>query len=458
MSEVAAAPPPWREVLRGDQGRLIVGLLLLETLFALHFLTTATVMPAVLADLGGVALYGWAATAASLGQFAAIPIAGAAIDRFGARALLIVIAVVYTAGMLLSATAPTMSVVVVGRFFQGVAAGAGYALSLGTIAKTLPERHRARVLALLATSWMLPGLFGPPIGGLIADTIGWRWAFIVPLPVLVACLVLIFPVLGSFPRDGGASVPIVRPLVLMVSAGAVFAGLTVPSPLTLAMAVAGLVVAIAALAKLVPAGTFRAAPGPPAAATAAFLLSLVFAAADYYLPLLLTRVRGRSLREVSLVIALTPFAWAAGSWWQSRQVPGRRLSTVLEIGVAIVAVGFSLAATALADVPVWIPYAGWVVAAGGMGIAFPIPALAVMGAAEPGREGSDLSPTLLMDMLGVSVGSGLGGAWLAYSDRAGMTLATGIAGSFVVAGVGVALMAVVAPRVTTGDGPRRSRP
>ncbi|HEX6843588.1 MAG TPA: MFS transporter [Actinomycetota bacterium] len=449
----APAPPPWREVFRGTQGRLLVGLLLLETLFALHFLTVATVMPAVLDDLGNIALFGWVAIAGNLGQFAAIPIAGAAVDRRGPRLVLLVIAVLYTAGLLVSALAPTMLVVVAGRFLQGLAAGGGYALSLGTIAKALPERHRARVLALLATSWMLPGLLGPPIGGLLASTVGWRWAFVMPMPVLLVCLVLILPALGEFARDATTQIRLGRPLILMVAAGAFFAALTWPSPGLIAIGAVGLVVSVVALAGLVPPGTFRAARGPAAAAVAAFLLSVTFAAADYYLPLMFTDVLGRTLQEVSLVIAITPFSWAAGSWWQSRQVPGTRLGRLFAIGLVFVGVGFGATAIGLVDsvVPLWVPYAGWIVATVGMGIAFPIPPLSVMATAEAGKEGSDLSPTLLLDMLGVALGAGLGGAWLAFSDRAGLDLAVGIAGSFVVAGVALVLAFVVAPRLPDAD-------
>ena len=56
----AAQPAPWREVFRGRNGRLVVGLLLFETLGAIHLLIVSTVMPAVLSDLGNLTLYGWA--------------------------------------------------------------------------------------------------------------------------------------------------------------------------------------------------------------------------------------------------------------------------------------------------------------------------------------------------------------------------------------------------------------
>ena len=197
---VAPAPPRWRDVFRGPQGRLIIGLLVLETLFALHFLTVATVMPAVLTDLGDISLYGASFWAASLMQLACIPIASGAVDRFGPRRVLVVLAVVYACGLLVAAFAPTMLFVVLGRSLQGIAAGGGYALSIGVVAKQMPEEHRARILALLATTWILPGLLGPGVGAMLVSTVGWRWAFAAPLPVLVICLVMILPALRVVPR------------------------------------------------------------------------------------------------------------------------------------------------------------------------------------------------------------------------------------------------------------------
>ena len=60
--------------------------------------------------------------------------------------------------------APTMFILVVARFVQGIGGGGLYTVSLGTVAKTYPQDIRPRVMALLASMWILPGLVGPPIG------------------------------------------------------------------------------------------------------------------------------------------------------------------------------------------------------------------------------------------------------------------------------------------------------
>ena len=138
-----------------------------------------------------------------------------------------------------------MLVLVFARFVQGIGGGGLYVVSLATVAKTYPDRIRPRVMALLASMWILPGLVGPSVGALIAETIGWRWAFVAPLPLIALAVLMVLPAL----RDVSASeeesrVPVVASLVLMVGAGALLAGLTDLSPWSIPLIAGGLVVTI----------------------------------------------------------------------------------------------------------------------------------------------------------------------------------------------------------------------
>jgi predicted MFS family arabinose efflux permease len=432
MEPTPAGPAPWREVFRGARGRLVAGLVLLETLVAVHILVVAAVMPSVLHELGHLPLYGWSFTAAALAQFGAIPVAGAAVDRFGPRRLLLVVAAVYLGGLLVSALAPSMQVLIVGRFLQGAAGGAGYALSLGAVAKTLPANVRPRVLALLATAWLLPGLLGPPLGALLASTVGWRWAFIVPIPLLALSVILVLPVLTGAGDPDAPSPPVVRPIVLMLGAGVLLAGLGGTSVRSLGLIVVGGVVTVVTLRGIVPAGTFLARRGVPAAALAAFLLSAAFVAADSYTPLMLTNVRGTSVIAAGLALTVAAITWPAGSWWQSRQAGRIRAGTLVILGDVLLVVGITALAAVLVGGPLALAYLGWAVAGFGMGVAYPTVPLAVMAGAEEGREAAELSPTLLMDMLGIAAGAGLGGAAIALAAASDAALRTGIAGAFAV--------------------------
>lgn len=444
---------PWREVFRGRRGRLTAGLLVLEALVAVQSLIVATILPEVRRDLGMVQLYGLAFTAMSLATIASIPVVGRAVDRFGTKAVLVPVLALFAGGLLVSATAPAMPVLLAGQFLQGMGGGGLYALSLGTVAKTYPDYMRPRVLALLATMWILPGLVGPPVGATIASTIGWRWAFVAPLPVLVATWLLVGPVLDLVPkaesRETGLSMR--WPLQLMVGAGFVFAALTAAEWWVPVAVATGLVIGVPALRQIAPRGTFRAVPGMPATAAAAFLLSVSFLAMDAFLTLMLTEVRGLSLGAAGLVITVASITWAIGAWWQSNRAERRTLSWLVGVGVTLLFVGeAAVASTLWQQVPLAVAYAGWGIVGLGMGIAFATIPLAAMRASAQGEESAELSSVLLMDMLGVATGAGLGGAAVAMSQAFDAPLRTGIGGAFAIALVAALALAAIARRVPSG--------
>lgn len=451
-SAASEHPPPWREVFRGKRGRLTGGLLLLEALVAVQVLMVATILPDVRRDLGMVQLYGLVFTASSLATLGAIPIAGRAVDRFGTRATLTPVLVCFTAGLVVSATAPTMPVLLIGQFLQGAGGGGLYALSLGTIAKTYPDRLRPRVMALLASMWILPGLIGPPVGAAIASTIGWRWVFLAPIPVLVLGWLLITPALVLVPppesHAAEEGVGVRWPLQLMVGAGLVFTSLTFVHLWAIAMLAAGVAIGLPALRHIVPRGIGRAARGVPASALSAFLLSAGFLAMDAFLTLMLTDVRGTSLGTAGIAITFATLTWAIGSAWQSGRAERVPLSRLLRFGTVATMVGQALVASGLwAQVPLPVAYLGWAIVGFGMGVAFPTIPLAVMRLASAGREAEQLSSVLLMDMLGVATGAGLGGGAIAVASAADLPLRVGIGISFAIGLLALAALAIVAGRI-----------
>jgi MFS family permease len=180
-----------------------------------------------------------------------------------------------------------MPVFVLGRFLQGAGAGAQYAVGLGTVAKHYPEDHRARVLALLAAAWVVPGLVGPSYGALLASTIGWRWAFLSLVPLLAGASWLVFPGLAVVPSIKVARrVEVLHPILLPLGAAAIFAGLTDFSVWTAPLVLVGAGLAGPALRRLVVSGSALARPGLSAALGAGFLLSLAFFAVDGFVELL----------------------------------------------------------------------------------------------------------------------------------------------------------------------------
>lgn len=448
-SAETTAPPPWREVFEGVRGRLTIGLLLLEALVAMEALIVVTILPAIERDIGGLGLYGWTFTSYTLASIAAVPIAGRITDRIGPRPVLGVTLVLYVAGLVIAAAAPAMFVVVVGRFVQGIGGGGVYTVSLAAVAKTYPPRIRPRVMALLASMWILPGLFGPPIGAVIAGTIGWRWAFLAPIPAIVFGVLLIIPALRQIGVEPDEEpLPVAASLLLMAGAGLFLAGLTRIGWATALLVPAGLAVGLPGFVRITPPGTLRARPGPPAAAAAAFLASCAFLAVDGFLTLMLTSVRGLSIAGAGLVVTAASLSWAAGSWYESRVVGRVGARWLVVRGAIVLAVGIVLVAAGIEpEVPIVVPYLGWALGGLGMGIVFPTIPLSVMAEAETGREAADLSPAILMDFLGIGLGAGLGGASVALADVGTISLEAGIAGAFGIGLVAALVLVFVGRRM-----------
>jgi MFS family permease len=443
------SPPPWREVFAGARGRLTAGLLLLEALVAIEALIVATILPAVEEDLGGLSLYGWTFTALTLASLGTVPIAGRMTDRLGPRKVLGATTLMYTFGLLIAALAPTMQVVVLGRFVQGIGGGGLYVVSLATVAKTYPERIRPRVMALLASMWILPGLAGPILGGWIAETFGWRWAFLGPIPAIAIGVLLVLPAIGGVEGTGDEEqLPVVASLQLMLGAGLFLAGLTRIGWPTAVLVPLGLLLGIPALRRITPPGTLVARPGLPAAAAAAFLASAAFLAIDGFLTLMLVNVRGLSLTAAGLIVTGAAFAWAGGSWLQSRILHRVGARWLTAFGASMIALAAVMVSTGLVtSLPLAIAYIGWGFGGFGMGIVFPTVPLSVMAEATGGREARELSSTILMDYLGVGIGAGLGGASVALSATGRISLEAGIAGAFSIAFVTAVILAIVARRI-----------
>jgi MFS family permease len=455
MTEPAGrpTPAPWREVFRGRRGRLTTGLLILEAMVGVEALVLTTILPAVERDLGGLRYYGWAFSAFGLATLMTIPLGGKATDRFGPRTVLQVALWFYAIGLVIAAAAPNMPVLVAGRFVQGSGSGALYVVSMSTVAKGYPESIRPRVFAVLASMWILPGVVGPPLGALLASTVGWRWAFIVPIPILALCVALIVPPLSEIPVSPEASVdlPLRWPFQLMIGVGLLLAGLTDPNRLTSVLIPIGIVIAIPALLHIAPPGTFTARPGLPATAATAFLTSAAFGAIDGFVPLMLTRVRGLSVGRAGLVVTAATITWSFGTWWQSRrfaEIGARKLAAIggSLVGLAGVLVSLGL----VSGLSVVIPYIGWALGGLGMGIVFPTIPLAAMSVTTQGREAGELSATLLTDYLGIAIGAGLGGASVALADSGILSLRAGIAGAFAVGVVTSIVLVLVTRRLPEG--------
>jgi EmrB/QacA subfamily drug resistance transporter len=120
-----------------------------------------------------------------------MPLFGKLSDLYGRRRLFLAAIGTFTAGSALCGAAATMPQLIAARAVQGLGAGGLFALAQAIFGDLFSPAERGRMQGYLASVWGLSSIAGPLLGGLIVDTVGWRWAFYVNVPVGAAAGALI---------------------------------------------------------------------------------------------------------------------------------------------------------------------------------------------------------------------------------------------------------------------------
>ena len=171
------------------------------TFVASEALAVITVMPLVAHDLHGLALYGWVFSSFQLASLIGIVAAGRDADRHGPARPYVAGLVLFSAGLLVAGLAPFMWVLVAGRCLQGLGAGAVPAVAYVAIGRSLREAQRARMMAVLSTAWVVPGIVGPGLAAAVAHLFGWRWVFLGLIPLVLVAGPIAVPALVRLGRN-----------------------------------------------------------------------------------------------------------------------------------------------------------------------------------------------------------------------------------------------------------------
>ena len=436
---------------------LTIGLVLTITFVASEALAVVTVMPVVARDLGGLRLYGWVFSGFMLGSVIGIVAAGREADRRGPAVPFVAGVVLFASGLAAAGLAPSMGVLVAGRVLQGVGAGAVPSVAYAAIGRSLPGSMRARMMAVLSTAWVAPGLAGPAISAEVAHLFGWRWVFLGLLPIVavaggiaVPALIRLGPPASSRAKEhrmidgfrtAASAAMILGGLTLAAGSGA---SRVVAIAGGLGLSAAGLAAGLPALRRLVPPGTLTAQPGLPATILTRGLLTFTFFGADAYVTLTITSVRHHTPVVAGIAVTGATVAWTIGAWVQARLSEtwaGRRL---VRGGLLAVLAGIAGMVLVLQPgVPVAVGLAAWTVAGFGMGLAYAPISLMMLRSAPPGQEGRVSASLNLADVLGTAIGIGVGGA--AVAAAAGRDLRLGVTVAFAAAAV-MGLTALVITR------------
>ncbi len=195
---MATSPTPTGSAAAADERRqhrrvlqALSGLLLGMFVSMLASTVVSTSLPVIVHDLGGdQAAFTWVVTATLLTTAISTPVWGKLADLFNRKLLIQLAIVLFVLATAAAGFSQDPGMLIAFRAVQGVGAGGLAALSQVIMADIISPRERGRYMGLFGAVMAVATVGGPLLGGLITDTLDWRWNFFIALPFAVAALVI----------------------------------------------------------------------------------------------------------------------------------------------------------------------------------------------------------------------------------------------------------------------------
>jgi EmrB/QacA subfamily drug resistance transporter len=295
-------------------------------LAALDQTIVATALPRIVADLHGLNHLSWVVTAYLLTSTVTVPLYGRLSDLYGRKRLFVVAISVFLVGSALCGAAQTMNELVAFRALQGLGAGGLIPLTFAVIGDLFSPRERGRFQGLTGAVWGVAAVAGPLLGGVLTDSVSWRWIFYINLPLgALALIVIALTMHLPFERrdhviDYAGALLLTGGAVALLLA-AVWGGQQYPwGSVEIVGLLAGgallllwfLGVELRAADPILPLGLFRNSIFSVANAAAVFIGAVLFGAL-IYIPLFVQGVSGGSATNSGVVLIPLSFGWVATS-------------------------------------------------------------------------------------------------------------------------------------------------
>src|SRR5689334_8574605 len=182
--------------------QVLGGLLLGLFLAALDQTIVASSIRTIADDLHGLSAQAWVTTAYLITSTISTPLYGKLSDLYGRKPFFLAAISIFVAGSAACSFATSMTELAAYRAFQGIGAGGLMSLALAIIGDIVPPRERARYQGYMLATFGSSSVLGPLIGGFLAGRssilaiAGWRWVFLVNVPVGIIALFVVAKVLN----------------------------------------------------------------------------------------------------------------------------------------------------------------------------------------------------------------------------------------------------------------------
>ncbi|MET0236078.1 MAG: MFS transporter [Kibdelosporangium sp.] len=389
----------WRELLGGRHAAVsavLAGGVLLE---ASNVYLTTSLLPTIVADIGGEQYYAWTMTSFLVASVITSMLVSRLLTTRGAVTSYVLAFLLFTAGTVVCAVSPGMTTFLIGRAVQGLGGGLMAGLGYALIQRALPERLWARGAALVSAMWGVGNVLGPAVGGLFGQFGAWRLAFFVLAAVALALVVL---AVRAIPRTstGPSASPIpFGSLALLTASVAAVSVASVLSGVATAVAIAVGVVLVVWFLRHERTG--RASVLPKVAFDGGSSLRWVYVTVvalafglgtEAFIPLFGQEIGALPPLVAGFLGAALSLGWSLAQIFSANATAPRAVRTLVVAGPALLAAGLVGYGALQQTMPAGVIVAAWFVvlfvAGSGIGTAFPHLTVAALGATDDEEEGA----------------------------------------------------------------------
>ncbi|GAA3994683.1 MDR family MFS transporter [Allokutzneria multivorans] len=425
-TRAAAAPADSDGGLSHRQVLVVLsGLLLGMLLAALDQTIVSAAMRTIADQLHGQTIQAWATTAYLITATISTPIYGKLSDIYGRRPMYLAAISIFLIGSALCGISSNMYELAGARAVQGLGAGGLMSLAFAILADIVPPRERSRYQGYFMAVFGTSSVLGPVAGGFFAglnDFVGidgWRWVFLINLPVGIIALVVVSRVL-NIPHKrvdhrvdylGAAMLSLgLVPLLVVAEQGREWGWTSFTSLSLIALSVIGIVLFIFAERRagdeaLLPLRLFRSSVFSVGNALN-FIVGVGMFGGLLSLPLYLQIVKGASPTEAGLLmLPLTFGIMVASGVSGSMTARTGRYKVFPIIGIAAMIVAMLVWSNIGVDTPLWLTSAVMVLMGAGLGLCMQTLVLAVQNDVPPSDMGVATASATFFRQMGGTIGA-----------------------------------------------------
>ncbi|MHB8793123.1 MAG: MFS transporter [Thermoleophilia bacterium] len=176
-------------------------------LAALDQTAVSALLPTIIKDYEGafspsaVERAGWIVTAYLVGYTIVMPVMGRLADLLGHRLLFNISILIFMAGSVMCAMAPTLKWLAVFRAVQAVGGGAIVPIAMGMVGLGFRRKTQALAIGILVSAGEAGGVIGPLYGAFVSQPMGWRWIFWINIPLGLVVMAVVRLLVPSWPRQ-----------------------------------------------------------------------------------------------------------------------------------------------------------------------------------------------------------------------------------------------------------------